>query len=64
MILRPGAAWWVEVALGCMIPVSFDNEWKLIFFVFMKVSLRLEDMLLDDCNVVCVPSLRSRGVLL
>lgn len=48
LILRPGAAWCVDVALGCMRPESLDNEWKFMFFVFMNVSLRFEFILFED----------------
>ena len=68
LILRPGAAWCVEVALGCIRPESLFNEWKLIFFVLMNVSLRLEFMLLEDCiafnDCMFVPDLSAFGVLL
>ena len=68
LILRPGAAWCVDVALGCMRPESLDSEWKFMFFVFMNVSLRMEFMLFEDCyafnDCVFVPDFSAFGVLL
>ena len=68
LILRPGAAWCVEVALGYIRPESLDSEWKLMFFVFINVSLRFEFMLFEDWAAAndCrfVPDLRAFGVLL
>ena len=67
-ILSPAAAWCVEVALGYIRLESLFSEWKFIFFVFMKVSLRLEFTLFVDCIVfrdcILMPDLRAFGVLL
>ena len=54
------------MALGCMRP-DF-SEWKLMFFVLMKVSLRFEFMLFEDCcpfnDCIFVPDFKAFGVLL
>ena len=68
LILSPGAAWCVEVALAYIRPDSLESVWKLIFLVLINVSLRFEFMLFYDYSVFCdcmfVPVLRSLGVLL